>query len=205
MLRVRPHAVISVDTYKAEVARRAVLAGAQVVNDVSAGSWDALMLRTLADLQCGAVLMHTRGRPEEWRTLPPVDDMVALVHRDLEQRARAAVAAGLAREAHRARPWLRFRAKTLTELYSAGRSGPAGGPQGYPLLAGTSRKGFIGRTLVAQGGPAPGNVSTVRWPTLTASILNGAHIVRVHDVAPSVQAARIADELLRALPEGNSD
>ena len=77
--RRRPGAVVSIDTYKSGVARAVVQAGAEIVNDVSGFLWDPAMAATLAELGCGAVLMHTRGRPDQWRTLPAVDDMVALV------------------------------------------------------------------------------------------------------------------------------
>src|ERR1700744_3502935 len=70
----RPDAVISVDTYKASVARAAVGEGAEVVNDISGFRWDPKMAKTLAELKVGAILMHTRGRPEEWRKLPPIGD-----------------------------------------------------------------------------------------------------------------------------------
>ncbi|MGH9568263.1 MAG: dihydropteroate synthase, partial [Candidatus Angelobacter sp.] len=71
VLRERPAAIFSVDTYKAEVVRAALQSGAEIVNDVSALRWDPRMPAALAELGCGVVLMHTRGRPEEWRTLPP--------------------------------------------------------------------------------------------------------------------------------------
>src|SRR5437016_4012638 len=77
-------AVLSVDTYKASVARAAVAAGAEVVNDVSGFRWDPQMAKSVSELNCGAVLMHMRGRPEEWRTLPPPSDIVLLVKRELE-------------------------------------------------------------------------------------------------------------------------
>src|SRR6266849_9499856 len=93
-----PKAVISVDTYKSGVARRAVEAGAEIVNDVSGFRWDPQMAKALAELKCGAVLMHMRGRPEEWGTLPPVPDMVTLVKRELRERADTAVRAGVKRE-----------------------------------------------------------------------------------------------------------
>src|SRR5215471_10194095 len=75
-------AVISVDTYKAKVAQAAVEAGADVVNDVSGFRWDPEMVRTLAFLKCGAVMMHMRGRPEEWRNLRPIPDMVLMIKRE---------------------------------------------------------------------------------------------------------------------------
>src|SRR4029077_7006825 len=90
----RPDAVISVDTYKASVARAAAAAGAEIVNDVSGLRWDAQMARTIAEIKCGAVLMHMRGRPEEWRTLPPPGDIVLLVKRELKEWAEAAVLVG---------------------------------------------------------------------------------------------------------------
>src|SRR6202008_3788967 len=94
----RPKAVISVDTYKANVARAAVEAGAEIVNDVSAFRWDPKMAKTVADLKCGAVLMHMRGRPDEWRTQPPVPDIVVLVKRELRDWPDAAILAGVKRE-----------------------------------------------------------------------------------------------------------
>ena len=96
--RRRPNAVVSVDTYKASVARAAVELGAEVVNDVSGFRWDPKMAKTLAELKVGAVLMHTRGRPEEWRTLPPIGDPVLIVKRDLRQWAEAATLAGIKRD-----------------------------------------------------------------------------------------------------------
>src|SRR5258708_7354518 len=76
-----PAVVLSVDTYKADVARAAVSAGAEIVNDVSGFRWDAAMVKTIAELKCGAVLMHMRGRPEERRTLPTPCDVASLVRR----------------------------------------------------------------------------------------------------------------------------
>ena len=89
ILRVRPEAILSIDTYHAETARMAVEAGAEIVNDVSAHTWDAGMSATCAEFGCGAVLMHTRGRPQEWRGLPALarDEVVPMVMWDLAARA----------------------------------------------------------------------------------------------------------------------
>ncbi|HYA96027.1 MAG TPA: dihydropteroate synthase, partial [Terriglobales bacterium] len=76
LMRRRPEVVVSIDTYKAQVARKAVEAGAEIANDVSGLRWDAEMAPTLAGLKCGVVLMHMRGRPAEWRTLPPLAEPV---------------------------------------------------------------------------------------------------------------------------------
>src|SRR5438552_1369780 len=79
----KPEAIVSIDTYKSKVAAAAVDAGAEIVNDVSGLQWDPKMRKTLASLDCGVVLMHTRGRPDEWATLPSVADLVMLVKREL--------------------------------------------------------------------------------------------------------------------------
>ncbi len=149
-----PAAVLSVDTYKADVARAAVGAGAEIVNDVSGFRWDAQMAKTVAELKCGAVLMHMRGRPEEWRTLPPPGDIVLLVKRELKEWAEKAVLAGVRRERIVLDPGFGF-GKSFDENYPLlGRFSELQAA-GFPLLAGTSRKSFIGRTLGEGGKDAP--------------------------------------------------
>ena len=193
-----PAAVISVDTYKADVARAAVKAGAEIVNDVSGFRWDPRMPTTVAELQCGGVLMHMRGRPEEWSILPPPEDIVLLVKRELKEWAEKAIAAGVRRERIVLDPGFGF-GKRFDENYPllAGFSElPA---MGFPLLAGTSRKSFIGRTLRKDGIDVPPQERL--YGTLaaeTALILKGAHIVRTHDVKAAVEAARVADAILLA-------
>ncbi len=111
--RRRPEAVVSVDTYKASVARAAVDVGAEVVNDVSGFRWDPKMAKALAELKVGGVLMHTRGRPEEWRSLPPIGDPVLMVKRDLLQWAQAATLAGIKRDRLVLDPGFGFGVKVL--------------------------------------------------------------------------------------------
>ena len=118
--KTRPTAVISVDTYKAGVARAAVEAGAEIVNDVSGLRWDARMTKTVADLKCGVVVMHMRGRPEEWGTLPPPGDVIALVKRELKEWAEKAVMAGVRPRTDCPRPRIRIRKTFRRELSSAG-------------------------------------------------------------------------------------
>src|SRR5579863_3456711 len=91
--QARPTAIVSIDTYKTKVAEAAVEAGAEIVNDVSGFQWDREMAKTLAKLGCGAVLMHTRGFPDDWAALPPVADVVLLVKRELRACADAALLA----------------------------------------------------------------------------------------------------------------
>jgi dihydropteroate synthase len=198
VLRERPDAVLSVDTYKADVALRAINAGAQIVNDVSALRWDSRMASAVAELQCGVVLMHTRGRPEDWRTLPPSPDVISEEKADLREWTTSAMARGIKKERIVIDPGFGFGKKFegnypllagLSRLHELG----------FPILAGTSRKSFIGRTLAREGKDAPvGERLYGSLAAVTASVLQGAHIVRVHDVRPAVEAVRIADEILNA-------
>jgi dihydropteroate synthase len=201
----RPSALVSIDTYKAEVARASVQAGAEIVNDVSAARWDAGMPAALAELTCGVVLMHTRGRPEEWRKLPRLagDALLGLVEAELNQWSTAVVKAGVERESVVLDPGFGF-GKNFEENYPLLARFDELHTLGFPLLAGTSRKSFIGRT-VAQRQPGeqrqdapPDQRLYGTLATVTAAILRGAHIVRVHDVRPAVEAARVADAILAA-------
>jgi dihydropteroate synthase len=193
-----PTALLSVDTYKANVARAAANAGAEIVNDVSGFRWDASMAKTVAELKCGAVLMHMRGRPEEWRSLPPPGDVVLLVKRELKEWAEKAVLAGVRRERIVLDPGFGF-GKSFDENYPLlGRFSELQAA-GFPLLAGTSRKSFIGRTLAVGGKDAPPEGRLYgTLATQTALILKGAHILRTHDVKAAVEAARVADAILQA-------
>jgi dihydropteroate synthase len=194
----RPQVVISVDTYKASVARAATTAGADIVNDVSGLRWDAQMASTIAEIKCGAVLMHTRGRPEEWRTLPPPGDIFLQVKRELREWAEAAVLAGVRRERIALDPGFGF-GKNFEQNYPLLARFQDLQSLGFPLAAGTSRKSFLGRALAKDGKDAPvadrlhGNLAAQ-----TALILKGAHIIRTHDVKAAVDAARVADAVLDA-------
>ena len=193
-----PSAVLSVDTYKASVARAAVVAGAEIVNDVSGFRWDAAMTKTVAELKCGAVLMHMRGRPEEWRTLPPPGDIVLLVKRELKEWAERAVLAGVRRERIVLDPGFGF-GKSFDENYPLLGRFDELQAAGFPLLAGTSRKSFIGRTLAGDGKDVPPEGRLFgTLATQTALILKGAHILRTHDVKAAVEVARVADAILLA-------
>jgi dihydropteroate synthase len=200
--RRHPAAVISVDTYKAVVARAGVGAGAEIVNDVSGFRWDPQMLRTLMDLRCGAVLMHMRGRPEEWRTLPPPADVVGLVKRELTELVQNVVAKGVRRERivldpGFVDPGFGF-GKSFDQNYLLIAHFHAFQEIGFPLLAGTSRKSFIGRTLGGKKSIPPEERLFGTLASETALILNGAHILRTHSVRASAEAARVADAILNA-------
>lgn len=194
----RPKALISIDTYKASVARAAVANGAEIVNDVSGLRWDLQMAKTVAELKCGVVLMHMRGRPEEWRNLPAPSDVVLLVKRELREWVEAAVLAGVRRERIAVDPGFGF-GKNFEQNYPLLARFQELQSLGFPLVAGTSRKSFIGRMLAKDGKDAAvadrlyGNLAAQ-----TALILKGAHILRTHDVKAAVEAARVADVILEA-------
>lgn len=189
----RPEAIVSIDTYKANVAKAAVEAGAEIVNDVSGFRWDRQMIKALASLRCGAVLMHMRAKPDEWRNLPPVPDIVMLVKRELSDWADAATVAGIKRERIVLDPGFGF-GKSFEENYPILKRFDELHQLRYPLLAGVSRKSFIGRALARSGKDAPvagRGVGTVAMEI--ALILKGAHIIRTHDVRVCADAAKIAD------------
>lgn len=198
VLQQRPGTVLSIDTYKAETAHAAVQAGAEIVNDVSGFLWDPAMASACAQLRCGVILMHTRGRSSEWRTQPPLphDEVVPLVLRELEERSRAAIAAGVDPAAIVLDPGFGF-GKILEENYPLLAQFEELHTLGYPVLAGLSRKSFLGRTLAHMYGRdvATDQRSNATLAAITAAVLAGAHLIRVHDVKAAREAVAIADTI----------
>ncbi|HUA98906.1 MAG TPA: dihydropteroate synthase [Terracidiphilus sp.] len=197
-----PDTVISVDTYKAATARAALNAGAEIINDVSGFTWDAELPAVCAELGAGIVLSHTRGRPEEWRTQSQLtsDALLSTVHEGLTASLAAASQAGIPPEAIVLDPGYGF-GKRFGENYALLARQAELLALGRPLLAGLSRKSFLGHTLAPLFGGADAPVAAreaASLAALTASILNGASIVRVHAVRPAVEAARIADAIVAA-------
>lgn len=180
---------ISVDTSKGAVARAALAAGADLVNDVTALG-DPDLGRAVAEAGVPVVLMHTRGTPADMASRAVYGDVVREVTAELDEALRRAEAAGIPRERAILDPGIGF-AKTAeqsVELLARIRELRA---LGRPLLVGPSRKSFIGRiTGAAVGERLPGTLAAV-----TACVLAGVELVRVHDVAPAVQAARVAASL----------
>ena len=200
ILKARPHAVVSVDTYKAATARAALRAGAEIVNDVSGFKWDAEMASVCAEAGCGVVLMHTRGRPEEWRGQPQLDpdEVLATVRTGLSESLKVATEAGVPLEAVVLDPGYGFGKRFEENFFLLARQAELL-ELGRPLLAGVSRKSFLGRALASLHGGSDAPVEareTASVAALVASILHGASIVRVHAVRPAVEAARIADAVI---------
>ena len=180
------------------------------------------MAATIAANPCGSILMHVRGLPHQWRTLPPAPDIVSLVRQELCDKVSAALDAGIARGSLVLDPGFGF-GKNFDENYPLLARFAELHRLGFPLLAAVSRKSFLGRTVAVRlgeisGAPhlpqsadagLPGDPSkstsippaardTATLAATVAAALAGAHIVRVHAVRPAVEALAIADAILRA-------
>ena len=189
---------ISIDTTKAAVARAALQGGAEIVNDISGLRFDAAIADIAAATRAGLVLMHSRGTPKDMQQLPPVADILSEVVKGLSDSVAIAQQHGLAREAIAIDPGIGF-AKTVAQnceliakLNQIVRAFPD-----LPVMIGASRKSFIGKLL--DGAPADerlyGTIATV-----VASVLQGAHIIRVHDVRAASDAIRVAEAVRLAKP-----
>jgi dihydropteroate synthase len=191
---------ISVDTTKSEVARAALDAGAAIVNDISALRFDFYVADAVARAGAGLVLMHSRGTPATMHRLPPVADIMQEVTHSLRASINMAERRGVKRESIVIDPGIGFGKSQEQNLELIAKLDQliAAFPD-YPLLIGTSRKSFIGRILADETGtPAPaGDRLHGTMATITASILRGAHIVRVHDVKATAETIRMSEALIR--------
>lgn len=192
-LRGRIKIPISIDTRKAEVAEAALEAGAEIINDISGLNQDPRIAHVAAKHRAPLILMHLRGEPGSMQKRPFARDVLKDVAKGLRASAAKAVKAGVAKSQIILDPGIGF-GKSQTQNYELLQNLYRLAALSYPLLIGTSRKGFLGATLARHGKPAPPEERI--WgtaATVTASILNGAHIVRVHDVAEMLQVVRVAD------------
>lgn len=205
LLKARPQAIISIDTYKAATARAAVSAGAEIVNDVSGLTWDKDMAAACAELGPGVVLMHTRGMPEEWKAQQTLDSdgLLKLVRSGLGESLAVATGAGISEDRIVIDPGYGFGKRFEQNFVLLGRQQELL-ELGRPLLAGVSRKSFLTRSLAKnhQADKSVGDLREARenasLAAMTAAILRGASIVRVHTVRASVEAAQVADAVLAA-------
>ncbi len=187
---------IAVDTRKSQVAEAAISAGAQIINDISGLRFDPRIAEVAHRRGVPLILMHMRGEPGTMQKGPFARDVMKDVAQGLRASIRKARAAGVQKSQIIIDPGIGF-GKSFEQNYELLRKLLELAKLGYPLLVGTSRKGFLGATLAQNGKPAPSEERL--WATaatVTASILGGAHIVRVHDVAEMAQVARVADCLL---------
>jgi dihydropteroate synthase len=193
-LKARCDAVVSIDTNKAEVAEAACQAGAEIINDITALRGDPAMAGVAARARAGLVLMHMLGTPRTMQQDPRYADVVVEVRDFLAERAEAALAAGVEREAIVLDPGIGF-GKTLTHNLELIRNLPVLARLGYPVLLGASRKAFIGH-LTGRATPADRVWGSLGVHVLGAAL--GARLVRVHDVAPLRDALLVAEAVLAA-------
>ncbi len=197
-LVARTDTPISVDTTKSEVARAALDAGAAIVNDISALRFDFYLADAAARTGAGLVLMHSRGTPATMHRLPAVADIMEEVTHSLRASVNMAERRGVKRESIVIDPGIGFGKSQEQNLELIAKLDQliAAFPD-YPVLIGTSRKSFIGRILADENGtPAPAEDRLHgTMATITAAILHGAHIVRVHDVKAAVETIRVAESI----------
>ncbi len=197
-LRGRLKIPISIDTQKASVAEIALGAGAEMVNDISGLKNEAELAEVAARHKAAIVLMHMRGTPRTMQNAGFAKDVMKDVTAGLRESVAKARKAGIAKSQIVVDPGIGF-GKSYAQNYELIEKLGEIAKLGYPLLVGTSRKGFIGATLGNESRPVAAEERI--WgtaATVAASILNGAHIVRVHDVAEMVQVARVTDCVVSA-------
>ncbi len=184
---------ISIDTTKASVARAALQAGAEIVNDISGVRFEPAIADKAAKVGAGLVLMHSRGTPKTMQQLPPVENIIGEVTKGLRESIAIAEQHGVSRERIAIDPGIGFgksyeqNLELIAKLNQLAREF-----SDLPIMIGTSRKAFIGKLL--NDAPADQRLSG-SLATVVASVLNGAHIVRVHDVKATVEAVRLVNQI----------
>ena len=182
---------ISIDTYKAEVARQVLSEGADAINDISAFRFDAKMPAVVKEWDAGIILMHMRGTPQEMQQLPPSLNILQDIRTDLQVAVSKAFQHGVERERIMIDPGIGF-GKTVEDNCQILNQLSFLEPLQLPILVGSSRKNFLGRILNRpEGQRSWGSAASV-----AAAIMRGAHVVRVHDVEEMEQVARVTDSIL---------
>jgi dihydropteroate synthase len=184
---------ISIDTTKPSVARAALEAGAEIVNDISGLRFDPAIADEVARGNAGLILMHSRGTPKDMQQMPPVADIMSEVVNGLRQSVAVAEEHGVPRESIAIDPGIGFgktaeqNVELIAKLDQLAREFPD-----LPLMIGTSRKSFIGKLL--DNAPADHRLYGT-LASVVVAVINGAHIVRVHDVRQAVEAVKVADAI----------
>ena len=181
---------VSVDTYKAEVAERALDLGVEIINDPSGLTFEPHVARVASNHNAGLILNHMRGTPETWAKLGPMPDPIATIGRDLEATISRARRVGIEKTKIVIDPGLGFGKRKEQNSLILGRLGQLAALD-FPIMVGPSRKSFLAHS-------DPEETKFASAAAVTAAILGGAHIVRVHDVREMRAAADVADEILCA-------
>lgn len=190
----RIEAPISIDTTKASVARAAILAGASIINDISSLEIDPAMAEVAMEFDVPVMLMHMKGTPQTMQLDPSYGDLVSEIRDYLAEAVERAVSRGIRRSKLIIDPGIGF-GKTVTHNMALINRLDEFNALDLPILVGPSRKSFISKTLAAVGRDSVEAVEVATQATVAASILRGAHIVRVHDVPAAVAVAAIMDRI----------
>ena len=190
-VRQEMHIPISIDTTRSQVAKAAIAAGADLINDISGATYDPEMLNTTAELQVPIILMHIRGTPQTMQQLTNYQDLIGEILAFLSQRIEAAVQAGIPRNQIAIDSGIGF-AKTYDQNLEILRRLSEFHALNCPILVGTSRKSFIGHIL---NQPNPKDRVWGTAASCCAAIAAQAHILRVHDVREMVDVCRVADAI----------
>ena len=186
---------ISIDTAKAAVARAALDAGASIINDISALRFDPDMVNLAAEYRVPVILMHMKGNPKTMQVSPTYDDLLADINTYFEERIAFALEKGISRSKILIDPGIGF-GKTVAHNFQLIKQLQAFEPLDLPILVGPSRKAFIRKTLgdidMSPESPA---VETGSQAAVASAVLQGAHIVRVHDVANTCVTLKIVDAI----------
>lgn len=180
---------ISVDTYKAEVAERALELGVEIINDPSGLTFEPQLARVVSNHDAGLIVNHMRGRPEMWAKLAPIPDPMTTIGRELDAAVSRARRVGIDKTRIVIDPGIGFGKRKEQNSLIIG-SLHALAPLDLPILVGPSRKSFLART-------SPEDTKVATAAAVTAAVLGGAHLVRVHDVREMRVAADVADEILQ--------
>lgn len=189
-LRDKLRIPISVDTYKAEVAERALELGAEIINDPSGLTFDPGLAKIVVQHNAGIILNHMRGRPESWGKLPPIPDVMGMIVKELEATISRGRRAGVDRNRIVIDPGLGFGKRKEQNSEILARLGELS-QLDYPIMAGPSYKSFLAQATTA-------GTQFATAGAVAAAILAGAHIVRVHDIAEMHAVAAIADEVAKS-------
>jgi dihydropteroate synthase len=190
---------ISVDTYKSAVAEKALEYGAEIINDPSGLTFDAQLARVAANHNAGLIVNHMRGTPETWAKLPPLKDVIGAIRHDLDAAVHRAVRSGVERARIAIDPGLGFGKRREQNAEILARLDEFAVLE-FAIMVGPSRKSFLPQTAEA---PADSLLQCATAAAVTAAILGGAHIVRVHDVAEMKPVVEVADQILSYV--GTSD
>jgi dihydropteroate synthase len=191
VMKQRPGVLVSVDTTKAEVAEAALAAGADIINDISAGRFDPRMLPLAAESGAALVLMHMKGTPRTMQIAPHYDDLLGEVKAFLRERLEAAESCGLARERILLDPGIGF-GKTFEHNLALLNNLGAFAELGRPLVVGISRKSFIGKILNLEANERlEGTIAAA-----VVSVMRGASLLRVHDLQAVKRAVTVAEAVL---------